>query len=177
MKFKDLVKFIEDEVKQAAKSKGSVEESTVEQPTQCKPVTINIKREDKTPKEIEMEEDDFAEIMFHKLDESFLRKRIRAMLIEDFLPGGMGDKINSDTLDQKELSMGIKVEMEHTNDEKKAKEIATDHLTENPHYYTELKTAGIDENDKFFIKQTISAKVYSQKGNSPDYSIRTLIII
>jgi hypothetical protein len=40
---------------------------------------------------------------------------------------------------KKELKMGIKVEMEHTKDKAKAKEIAMDHLWENPSYYTKLK--------------------------------------
>jgi hypothetical protein len=40
---------------------------------------------------------------------------------------------------KKELEMGIKVEMEHTKDKKRAKEIAMDHLWENPSYYTKLK--------------------------------------
>jgi hypothetical protein len=43
-----------------------------------------------------------------------------------------------DTL-KKQLEKGIKVEMEHTNDEKIAKEIAMDHLWEDPNYYTKLK--------------------------------------
>ena len=40
---------------------------------------------------------------------------------------------------KKELEMGIKVEMEHTNSKKIAKEIAMDHLYEDPSYYTNLK--------------------------------------
>lgn len=40
---------------------------------------------------------------------------------------------------KKQLKMGIKVEMEHTNDKEKAKEIAMDHLWEDPNYYTKLK--------------------------------------
>ena len=39
---------------------------------------------------------------------------------------------------EKELELGIKVEMEHTNDPKKAREIAKDHLVELPDYYTRL---------------------------------------
>lgn len=55
------------------------------------------------------------------------------------LPGGVGDKTNQGDLDQSQLSKGIKVEMEHTDDPDKAKEIATDHLTEDPKYYDKLK--------------------------------------
>ncbi len=40
---------------------------------------------------------------------------------------------------KKQLEAGIKVEMEHTNSEAKAKEIAMDHLWEDPKYYTKLK--------------------------------------
>jgi hypothetical protein len=40
---------------------------------------------------------------------------------------------------KKQLQMGIKVEMEHTKDKSKAKEIAMDHLYEDPNYYSKLK--------------------------------------
>lgn len=39
---------------------------------------------------------------------------------------------------KEQLRMGIKVEMEHTNDPKIALEIAMDHMTESPEYYTKL---------------------------------------
>jgi hypothetical protein len=39
---------------------------------------------------------------------------------------------------KKELEMGIEVEKEHTDSLEKAKEIAMDHLSENPNYYTKL---------------------------------------
>ena len=48
------------------------------------------------------------------------------------------------TVNPVELSMGIKVEMEHTKDPKVAEKIALDHLKENPCYYSELKLSGID---------------------------------
>lgn len=38
-----------------------------------------------------------------------------------------------------QLKMGIEVEKEHTKDEKTAREIALDHLSEKPDYYTKLK--------------------------------------
>jgi hypothetical protein len=37
-----------------------------------------------------------------------------------------------------QLEMGLKVEMEHTEDMDVAKKIALDHLAEDPHYYTKL---------------------------------------
>jgi hypothetical protein len=41
--------------------------------------------------------------------------------------------------DPEELSMGEKVEREHTDDPKLARKIALDHLAEIPDYYTRLK--------------------------------------
>ena len=38
----------------------------------------------------------------------------------------------------KELEIGIEVEKEHTDSLEKAREIAMDHLSENPNYYTKL---------------------------------------
>jgi hypothetical protein len=63
---------------------------------------------------------------------------------------------------KKELEMGIKIEMEHTDDKDKAKEIAMDHLWENPSYYTKLKKSEIEE-----VKKEINEKCwkgYTQKG-------------
>lgn len=61
------------------------------------------------------------------------------------LPGGKGDKLNPKDIDQNELKMGIKHEMEHTKSASIAQEIALDHLAENPRYYSDLNQAGIDE--------------------------------
>ena len=40
---------------------------------------------------------------------------------------------------EKQMEVGMKVEMEHTKDKEKAREIAMDHLWEDPKYYTKLK--------------------------------------
>ncbi len=47
-------------------------------------------------------------------------------------------KIDIESL-KTQLSKGIKVEMEHTDNKQTAKEIAMDHLYEDPKYYTKLK--------------------------------------
>ncbi len=47
-------------------------------------------------------------------------------------------KLTADQANPSELRMGIRVEMEHTDDPKKAEKIALDHLAENPFYYTQL---------------------------------------
>lgn len=65
---------------------------------------------------------------------------------EDFsLQGGKGDDTDPKGLDQEELQVGIAVEMEHTSDEEVASEIATDHLTEDPKYYSKLLAAGLSD--------------------------------
>jgi len=58
---------------------------------------------------------------------------------EDKIPGGLGDDRPDSDFDPEQLRMGIKVEKEHTIDAAKAKEIAKDHLSEDPRYYTKLK--------------------------------------
>lgn len=57
---------------------------------------------------------------------------------EDVIPGGLGDKVTEKSVDPTQLKMGIEVEMEHTSDPNIAKEIAIDHLVEDPKYYTKL---------------------------------------
>jgi hypothetical protein len=74
-----------------------------------------------------------------------------------------------------ELRMGKKVEREHTNDTSKATEIAMDHLSEIPDYYTRLakmekealkywkrKEVGeLDENSQELIKRLVREKLRS----------------
>jgi len=59
------------------------------------------------------------------------------------LSGGIGDNTPINQISPTELSTGIQIEMEHTNDPKIAKEIAIDHLTIDPEYYKKLIAAGL----------------------------------
>lgn len=79
----------------------------------------------------------------------------------DKLPGGVGDETSPYAVDQQELAMGIKHESEHTNDPAIAMEIALDHLTEDPHYYSNLKAAGIEDEAVAMniIKEAVRASV------------------
>lgn len=54
------------------------------------------------------------------------------------LVGGLADHKPDSAFSSTALKKGVKVEMEHTNDPEKAKEVAKDHLTENPRYYDML---------------------------------------
>ena len=62
-----------------------------------------------------------------------------------------------------ELRMGVKVEMEHTGDPKKAEKIALDHLAENPYYYTALKLSGIESPSAPKAKAPVAAKKIKKK--------------
>ena len=81
---------------------------------------------------------------------------IKRKIKEEKLKGGRGDKKTFEDLVNKykkyntnlsevekqlklQLNKGVKVEMEHTKDKVKAKEIAMDHLFEDPKYYDKLK--------------------------------------
>jgi hypothetical protein len=46
-----------------------------------------------------------------------------------------------------ELEMGTRIEHEHTQDDALARKLAADHLREDPHYYSKLQAAGLDEDN------------------------------
>lgn len=56
-------------------------------------------------------------------------------------PEGLSAKrhITAADVDQHELAIGVKVEHEHTGNDKIARQIALDHLAEDAHYYTKLR--------------------------------------
>jgi hypothetical protein len=62
----------------------------------------------------------------------------------DRLPGGKAAGRPDSDFDPKALARGLKVELEHTRDREIAKEIAKDHLAEDPAYYTKLKSIHLD---------------------------------
>ena len=74
--------------------------------------------------------------------------------------------ILTEVINPSELAMGIKVEMEHTNDMEVAKKIAIDHLAENPHYYSDLKSSGIDTPQG--LGSTTGGDVNLNKANPKD---------
>jgi len=95
---------------------------------------------------------------------------------EDKIPGGLAkgmslndiaEKHNVDIeVLKKEFVKGVKTEMEHTTDKEVAKEIALDHIFEDPKYYTKLATIEEDWSDKY--KRSIDCnnpKGFSQKAH------------
>ena len=56
---------------------------------------------------------------------------------------GKHNNVPDSAFDPRELALGIKSELEHTNDPRIAKNIARDHLIEKRNYYTLLMKAGL----------------------------------
>jgi hypothetical protein len=94
---------------------------------------------------------------------------------EDQIKGGLADKLSLEDISKKfdfdidelknELQSGTKVEMEHTDDKSKAKEIAMDHLAEMPDYYTRLEK--MEKDAKSFwsnkeLKESFKRKVFKK---------------
>lgn len=67
-------------------------------------------------------------------------KTLLKALGKDKIKGGLADKKSYSDFNQKDLKEGQKVESEHTKDPSIAREIASDHLTEDSKYYKKLKT-------------------------------------
>lgn len=88
-----------------------------------------------------IKEDNWASNLVDAKKKGTLKKQLG--IVEDKIPGGKGDTKNASEFDPIQLKMGIEVEKEHTDDPEKAKEIAIDHLTEDPKYYSKLKYAGL----------------------------------
>lgn len=59
---------------------------------------------------------------------------------DDLLPGGPADHMSPGAFDAEQLALGMTHELEHTDDPQLAREIAMDHLAEDPDYYRHLGT-------------------------------------
>lgn len=97
------------------------------------------------------------------------------------IKGGKADKLSLQQIADKfdvsiekiksQIQKGIKIEMEHTNDKEKAREIATDHISEFPDYYDRLgkmekkaeKQWELNESTKSLIKRLIRENINNPK--------------
>ncbi|WP_294063622.1 DUF5661 family protein [uncultured Fusobacterium sp.] len=114
-----------------------------------------------TIKEVEGESENLGNELKEVTDEQV--KRITASNIkEEKIKGGRASEEvrenATELFDPLEISVGIKVEMEHTDSIEAAREIALDHLTENKDYYTRLYHIGlidepITEEEENFLKE------------------------
>lgn len=80
----------------------------------------------------------------------------------DLIPGGRGDNAKPSQFDKSEIAMGMKVEKEHTDSKELAKQIAVDHLTEFPDYYTRLDKM---ESEAKKAKQAAEAMADAEQGS------------
>ena len=83
---------------------------------------------------------------------------------ENKLKGGKGDKLDADHVNYHEFTKGWKHELEHTDDIDKAKEIALDHIAEDPNYYTRLDM--VEYQDEKTKKKTAAKK--TKEGSMVD---------
>ena len=60
-------------------------------------------------------------------------------MARDRIHGGRADGMSPADFDSRQLRIGTAHELEHTNDRAKAREIAMDHLAEDPDYYERLE--------------------------------------
>lgn len=78
--------------------------------------------------------------VWHRMTEAEMRVFDIGMS-DDKMPGGRADDMTDDALfDPIQLEKGTRIEQEHTSDPQLAREIARDHLSEIPDYYTRLES-------------------------------------
>lgn len=97
--------------------------------------------------------------MSRQLEALFRQLREQHSKLAEILPGGLADKVPDNKFNPANLAQGMKVEKEHTSSPILAKEIAKDHLKEDPNYYNKLKM--MESADK-------SAPKFSIKSRSGD---------
>ena len=83
------------------------------------------------------------------VDKKNASKIIKVLNENDSILGGIGDNKPDNAFDMNQLRIGTKVEMKHTKDVNKAKEIAKDNLTKDANYYVKLKRIGLLEFEDF----------------------------
>jgi hypothetical protein len=117
-------------------------------------VKVLSKQEFEQPEESNDEDAEFDAMLKQLEDEMAGEIAVKSDVLdkpleeEEQLSEGKGKDLHPNVIHPAELRMGIKVEMEHTDDLDKAKKIALDHLAENPYYYTALKLSGIESPTK-----------------------------
>jgi len=85
--------------------------------------------------------------------------------MKDKLKGGIADNIPDTKFNKIELKKGQEHEKEHTTDKSIAKEIAKDHITEDPQYYEKIdQIEGSSESKKKDALDRANKVGYNQQG-------------
>jgi hypothetical protein len=79
---------------------------------------------------------------------------------KDLLPGGKADNVPDREISQKALAEGVQHEHEHTDNGQIAKEIAKDHLSEDPRYYEKVREVEKSARPRI-IQELLEAKNHS----------------
>jgi len=79
---------------------------------------------------------------------------------QDTLPGGEADNQPDSQFPPKALAEGVKHEHEHTNNDQVAKEIAKDHLSQDPRYYKKIRQIEKTARPRI-IQELLEAKTHS----------------
>jgi len=88
----------------------------------------------------------------------------------DLIPGGAADNVPDSKFPKKDLALGVKDEREHTSNDQIAKEIAKDHLQEDPSYYEKEKLKSVGKTPQIILqlraaKEHSDNKRYDQKNH------------
>lgn len=105
-------------------------------------------------------------------------------MAKDEVKGGLADGMTAKDIAEKhdvpvkditqQLNKGIKVEIEHTDSDQMAKEIALDHLFEDPKYYDKLEKVEESTQRKFIrnlIRETVELMITDETPDTMTYDI------
>ena len=127
-----------------------------------------------------LEAEDVEEYLFGKVKDIITSQGLAGRKIEGKAP------ISTDTpeqakkklmeeapagVDAEQLTMGIKVEMEHTDKPEEAKKIALDHLAEDPKYYTKLKKMEAGKCDDVQLEEAFGPEEEQYKVSEEDLAV------
>lgn len=96
----------------------------------------------------------------HKNNVDDIIKRLNLKTAADLLPGGEADNVPDSEFPKSKLQERAEHEHEHTSNDQVAKEIAKDHLSEDPQYY-EKQEALEKESKPQILKELLEAKEHS----------------
>jgi hypothetical protein len=106
--------------------------------------------------------------MIADIDRVLRDQETKALRKADLIPGGEGDKKKPSDFDAAAVDAGTDVEMEHTNNRAIAREIALDHLAEDPKYYEKLKAIHkADDDDPDYDPESGEPILDPKTGMSP----------
>ena len=124
-------------------------------------VIVNERRFDSYEKALQ-----YIETLLEQLNETLKEHISGKMSVED-----IAKKHNVPVKDiEKQVKIGIKVEKEHTDDEKKAERIALDHLFEIPDYYdrlTKMEKGALKEDKNKKIRLYVNKEYIATSNNYP----------